>query len=383
MLRSWLYLFIIITVTGVLTLALIWTGPESQATLQPPPPQHVITTQVEEIDFQPITRLVGQLQPSRRTRLHFEISGQVSKRLVEPGHAVDAGDELLQLESSDFRDAVTEAEASLRLEQEALERDRQLLELTERQVNLQEQEVERISRLGRESLASKSNYDAALQSLLTLEAEAARLRYNVNSATARLDRQRATYNRARRNLERARLIAPFPATVDSVAVETGDYVTPGQMAARLVQIEELDLALDVPANVVPSLSLGQVIKVHIDNLVREGRIVALAADPDPLTHTYPLRIRLPGADLYPGQLAEAELPGREYSDAPVVPAAAILYSEGETYVFAVRDNELQRIPVSVLQRYRELRVVDNVEAGMTIVAQDVAALADGQQVTVQ
>lgn len=383
MFRSLLYLLIIIGVTGLLTIALVWTGPESRATLQPPPPPRVITTEVREIDFQPVTRLMGEFRPRRSSRLHFEVSGQVSDRLVEPGQQVTAGDVLLKLDSGDYKDAAMEARAALQLEREALERDRRLLELTREQVSLQQQEVDRISKLGRQSLASQSNYDAALQSLLTLQAEAARLRHSIDSAAARLDRQRAAYNQAQRKLERARLTAPFTATVDAVEVEVGDYVTPGQMAVRLVQLEELDLALDAPASAVTSLSLGQTIRVNADNETRAGRIVALAADPDPLTHTYALRIRVSGEDLYPGQLAQAELPGRQYDNARVVPATAILRSEGETYVFAIEDEVLRRVPVNIRQRYKEWRVVDGVATGRTIVAQDVAALADGQQVTVQ
>ena len=384
MLKSWFYLLVIVGLTALLTTLLIWTGPESRATLQPAPPQHVVTTDVREIDFQPVTRLTGQLQPMRRSNLQFEISGQVSERHVEPGYRVDSGEILLQVESGDFRDAATEAEAALQLERDALARDRQLLELMEQQVQLQQQEVERIQTLGRESLASKSNFDSAMQSLLQLKSEAARLRYSIDSARARLSRLQAAYNRARRNLERTRLVAPYAATVDAVSVEVGDYVTPGQMAIRLVQLEKLDLALAVPAALVGALSLEQNITLTVNGREHEGRIVAMAADPDPRTHTYAVRIRLPAKEgLFAGQLAEALLPGRHYVDARVVPATAILHSEGETFVFTIKEGKLDRVPVRVVQRHHEWQVVEGVSTGTTIVARDVAALADGQQVTIQ
>lgn len=387
MLRFLFYLFIIAALTAAVTGVLIWTGPESQATLQPLPPQRVVTAEVRSIDFQPVRHLTGQLQPTRSARLHFEVSGQLIERHIEPGQQIATDEILLQLDAADYADAVSEAEAELTQERETLDRDRRLLELIDEQVALQEKEVERMDRLGQRSLASKSNYDTAVQSLLQLQAEAARLRYSVSSATARRQQREAAYNRAKRNLERTRLRAPFAATVDSVAVDVGDYVTPGQMATELVQLDELDLVLDVPGPVAATLSRGQSVEVTVpqngDRKTRSGRIVALAAAPDTVTHTYKLRIRLSGSGLYPGQLVEARLPGLAYNDARIVPAAAILRDEGETYVFRVDDGKLDRLPVTIIQRHQDWQVIEGVAAGTMIVARDVAALADGQPVSVQ
>ncbi len=123
MYRTWLYLAIIVAVSILLTAVTFWTGPESRAKLQPPPPQHVVTARVQAIDFQPVTRLLGSLQPVRRSRLQFEVAGQVSVRHVEPGHEVAVGDVLLELEQGDYEDAVTEAQSVLQQERAALDRE--------------------------------------------------------------------------------------------------------------------------------------------------------------------------------------------------------------------------------------------------------------------
>ncbi len=171
-------LLVIVVLTVLLAIMLVRTGPESRATLQPLPPQRVVTTEVRSVDFQPITRITGQLQPVRQTHRHFEVSGQLIERRVEPGQKVAAGELLLQLDSGDYADAVAAAEAALAQEREARARDRRLLDLIEEQVRLQEAEVSRMEQLGQRSLASKSNYDTAMQSLLQLQAEAERLRHS-------------------------------------------------------------------------------------------------------------------------------------------------------------------------------------------------------------
>lgn len=381
-LRRWLYFIVIAGVTALAMLMLVWTGPETQATLQPPPLQRVLVDTVREIDFQPVTRLTGQVQPARKTRLHFEVSGQVTDRLVEPGQPVEAGAPLLTIAAGDYEDTVEEYQALLELERGAIARDRRLLEITGQERELQAREVERLERLGRDALAAKSQLDAAMQQLLRLDAESARLQHNVNTAAARLRQYEAAYQRARRDLQRTRLVAPYAATVDAVNIEVGDYVTPGQAAITLVQVDQLDLFLAVTGQLASQLRLGQEIRIETRQGARTGRIIALQADPDPQTHTHGLRIRLDANDLLPGQLAEAELPGAFMRAALIVPATAVLYEDGGTYLFLIVDEHLVRTPVAVQQRYREWLVIDGIAAGTPIVARDVAALADGQPVSI-
>lgn len=382
MLRHGLYFILIAGATALAVFILIWTGPETQATLQPPPLQRVVVDTVREIDFQPVTRLTGRVQPARKSRLHFEVSGQVVERLVEPGQQVEAGVPLLRIASGDYEDAVEESRAMLELEREAIVRDRRLLELVKEERELQAGEVNRLERLGRDALAARAQLDAAMQVLLRLDAESARLQHSVNTATARLRQYEVAYQRAFRDLERTQLVAPFTATVDAVNVELGDYVTPGQSAATLVQVDQLDLFLAVTGRVASQLGLGQEIRVDMRESTKTGRIIALQTDPDPDTHTHAVRIRLDANGLLPGQLAEAELPGPHIKGALIVPAPAVLYEEGRTYVFRIIDGHLARTPVTVEQRYREWLVIEGVPVGTVIVVRDVAALADGQPVSV-
>jgi RND family efflux transporter MFP subunit len=379
--RTPLYLIMIIGLCASAVLALVWTGPQSQATLQPPPPQRVITTEVRVMALKPATLITGQLQPRRKAQLNFEVPGRLVDRRVEPGQQVESGEVLLSLEDSDYRDAVVELAAQLDEERHAAVRDRRLLELIRQEVELQAQEVRRLERLGRESLASRSNYDSAVQQLLRLQAEAARLEHSVATAESRLKVREAALHRAARDLQRTRLTAPFSATIDSVAAEVGDYLTPGKPVVTLAQLDELDLALEVTGEVARPLRLGQEVRIHLDGEARAGTIVALATDPDPATHTHALRIRVTADGLYPGQLARAELPGEPLPAATVVPVAAILREEGQAYLFTLAGDRLKRIPVGVVMRQSEWEVIDGVAPGTVIVARDVAALADGQRVT--
>lgn len=376
-------LLLLILLVGAAVAALVATRPRPQAGLESLPPTRVAVTEVVRADLRPEVTVTGRLQPVRTSALHFEVSGRVAERRVEPGQGVAEGETLLRLRAAEWRDARDRAAARLEEERAAIERDRRLLELAENNRHLQEQEVARQKRLGDDSMASQSQLDAAQQQLLQLQSEEARLRYAVETAASRLTLRRTELQEAQRNLDRTTLEAPFAGTVNIVDVEPGDYVTPSDRALQLVDTTRLDLYAEVTAETAATLERGQAVAVSADGDELAGEVVALQHDPDPETHTYALRVRIPGRAVLPGTLATARLPLRPRDGVRVVPVAAVLREEGRAYVFVVRDGTVERVEVTPGLRYREELVLrDGPEAGATVVARDVAALADGQAVEV-
>lgn len=375
-------IFFISTISVLIIAALFWTRPNTHAELQSLPPPTVNVDTVDQIDIQPITEVTGKLQPARKARLHFQVSGQIDRRFVEAGQYIEENGLMLSIESGDFRDAVEESTAILKTERGAIERDSRLLELMRQERELQEQEVARIKQLGRDSLASKSNYDQALQALYRQQAEEARLKHSVDSARSRLMIEQARLNKAERNLQRAQLTSPFGGTVNDIYVEVGDYVSPGQAALEIVQVDKLDLNLEITGTSAAQLQLGQKIKVFTNSDEREGQIIALAVAPDAETNTHALKIRLPSDGLFAGQLAIAQLPGNFYKDANIIPISAILYEDGQSYIFEVIDDHAIKKSVKLIERYNDIQIVAGVESGSTIISKDVSSLADGQVVVV-
>lgn len=371
-----------IAVTAVIITLLLWTRPESFAELQELPPPTVKIEQVNQVDIQPVNRVTGKLQPARTATLQFQVSGQVNARSVEPGQYVDKGSELLTIEDGDYVDAVQESLALLKNEQDAIDRDSRLLELIIQERKLQEQEVQRLEQLDKDSLTSKSLYEQSLQELYRLQGEEARLKHGLESSRSRLMIEQARLNKAERNMQRTRLVAPFSGVVNSINVDVGDYVSPNQAALDMVQVDSLDLNVEITGAMASRLTLGQKINIDTRTDKREGEIISLSVDPDPLTNTHSLKIRIPSAGLYPGELAEAYLPGTYYQDAYVVPLGAILYEDGKTFVFTLKDTTLSREPVRLIERYNDQHIIEGVSAGTRIVSRDVSSLADGQTVNI-
>ena len=370
-------------IAGILlvVLLLLLTKPEPEAKLQDIAPLKVLITEVKRSSFAPAERATGRLQPALRADLRFEVSGNIRARLVEPGVRVEEGQVLLALEDGDFRDMLVEAEAEYQLEEQGVKRDKRLHKLARNSRRLQGEEVKRLEKLRQQSLLSHSHVDTSRQKLLELEAEESRLEYLVNTSQSRLQLKQSAVERARRNLERAQLKAPFAGIVNSTDVHIGNYVSPNQPVLVLVDADQLDLYLEVRGDVAANLELGKTIDVEVEGFQRQGEIIALQSDPDPSTNTHALRIRLQGNQARAGMLATALLPLLKQDDVLTIPVTALMTFNSQPHVFVYRLGFVYRNPVTLGARIGDQYVVLNgLHEGERIAARDVAALADGQQV---
>jgi RND family efflux transporter MFP subunit len=332
-------------------------------------------------DLVPVETVSGRLEPARKTSLHFELAGQLHARPVEPGQSVQAGEALLMLDSGDYEDALAEAEAQLAQETLNIERDRELLKLSRSNYALQKNDLDRLLKLGEDSLVSKSRLDETRIKLIQLESEVAQLRSSVASAESRLALKEAARNRAARNLERTQLPAPFAGTVNAVNVQVGDYVTPGHAVVDLVDAASLDLYAEVRGDIAQSLAQGQVVTVEVNGAQVPGEVIALQIDPNPETFTHALRVRITGDQARPGQVARVRLPLREMLGVTAVPSTAVLFDEGRASVFRLEGNTLQQVDVKPGERVDGLQIIlQGLAASDRVVTRDVSALSHGQQV---
>ncbi len=361
---------------------LIETKPEPKAQLIESKPVIVAVATVQRRDIRPTRVVSGRLQAATKLELRFEVNGRVKSRLVEPGQQVEAGALLLALEDGDYHDMVVEAQAQLDQEQGAIARDRRLLAIAERSAQLQAEEVKRLERLSRSSLAAQSLLDNAHRQFLQLSAEQESLSFSVNSAASRLALRQSALRRAKRNLERTRLVAPFDCIVNSVEADVGDFVGSAQVVMEVLAQGRLDLAIEVDGDTARVLALEQTVPVTINNQTKEGRIVALQSDPDSETFTHAVRIRLTDAHMLPGTLASTELALAAEEDVLVVPVTAILHEAGAAYIFRLVGDRLQRVPVVTGTRHGDVQVISGeIDHGDVIVSRDVAALSDGQRIS--
>lgn len=374
------YSLLVIIVTVLISATLYFTRPDKKPQQRPAAIVSVAAMTLTRQDIQPAVEVTGRLQPAHKAALKFEVTGRVANRHTEPGRLVNTGDILLELERADYDAALTQARARLEMEQAGIQRDRRLLKIARDDYAIQQKEVTRLQDLGNQSLVSTSRLDQSRQRLLQLDAEAARLEYQVNTASSRLAVNQAATALAQRQLDRTQLRAPFAGTINEVSVQAGDFVMQNQKVIEIIDIDNMDLYVEVAGEVATTLPLGKNVDVMVDGKGHQGEVIAVQKDPNPNTFTHALRIRLAGAGMVSGSLARVELPLTRLTQVYVVPASAILRDEGKNYVFALRQQQLQRIPVQLRLRHGDGWVIDGeLQDQELLVARDVAALTDGQQ----
>ena len=366
-----------------LAILLLLTAPDKNPELQQAVVPVVQVSTVGLHDLVPTEAVSGRLQPARKAALHFELPGQIHARPVEPGQVVVQGESLLLLSSGDYEDALAEAEAQLAQETRNIQRDRELFKLATRNYALQKNDLERLAKLGEDSLVSKSRLDETRIKLIQLESEVAQLKSSVASAESRLALKEAARNRAVRNLARTQLPAPFAGTVNAVNVQIGDYVTPARVVVDLVDVASLDLYAEIRGSVAQSLAPGQVVAVNVSGLQLPGEIIALQIDPNPETFTHALRVRIAGDQARPGQIARVQLPLHVMQRVTAVPSTALLFDEGRAYIFRLDGDTLEQVEVTPGERVDGLQIVlQGLAASDRVVTRDVSALSHGQQVQV-
>ena len=372
---------IAIATAVVLVVALVWTKKGPEAKLQELPPLKVVLLEVQRQDLSPTESLTGRLQPVRTAQLKFEVQGRVKERLVEPGVFVEQGDELLKLDAQDLQDQFIQSQSQYDIEQAGIRRDQRMLKLAKQTLELQKAEVQRYEQLNSDSLISASQLDAARQQMLTLDSQVSDLQYKVTTSKARVALKESERDLTQRNLERATLAAPFSGYVNEINVEVGDYATATQIVVIVVDTSSLDLQLDVRGEVVAALKLNQEIDVVVGSNTIPGKLIALQPDPNISTNTHAIRIRLPGDQVQSGMLASADLPLSQQVDVLTVPVSAVSTNAGESFVYSYQDGVLDKLPVVVSNRVGSKYIIaSGVEAGVQIVARDVAGLKDGQRV---
>jgi RND family efflux transporter MFP subunit len=215
---------VIISIAGFLIFFLFLsmkTPPEEKAVVDNTP---IVT--VEAISLAPMTLLVdsyGVVKPKYETELVAQISGEVvelSEKFVRGGF-VQQGQLLARIDPSDYQAALIEAQATMASAQASLEQERA-------QGQVAEQEWQRIT-------------DAAPTPLSLRKPQLAQEIARVKSAQAFI-------LRAKRNLERTEIRAPYDAMIDSRNVGLGSFVGTGSMIGKLLGIAIAEVRLPVADN---------------------------------------------------------------------------------------------------------------------------------------
>ena len=206
----------------------------------------------------------GRVVPSREVTLSAEVNGRIIARpeTLRAGRHVTQGALLVQLDPADHELMLQEINSQLDgvdLESQQLEvearglRERALL--AEEDVKLAGQELHRMTVLLESQGATPAGRDRAERDLLDAQitlAELGNRQELLPARRARLAARRqgltARQERARRDLDRTRIVAPFNGLLAFANVEVGDFVRTGDVLLKLERADEVEVECQLRAD---------------------------------------------------------------------------------------------------------------------------------------
>jgi RND family efflux transporter MFP subunit len=172
------------------------------------------------------------------------------------------------------------------------------------------------------------------------------------------------------NLEDAVIRAPFSGTIAKRLVQPGEKVSPDSDIVTLVDLKQMVLEAAVPATEIPSVRVGQKVRFRVSGFGDrqfEGevqRINPLTADG---SRAIPVYIAVPNPDtaLKGGMFAQGELALDSREPVLAVAQRAIHEEAGASCVYTLRDDKIARTPVTLGPRNKGEQFVE-VRSGLSV-----------------
>lgn len=309
-----------------------------------PPPVTLVDIQLVPINER--VAAVGSGRARRQVTIATRHAGVVEKVLFEGGTMVEANQALVQLHAETEKIAVETAEAQRSQAADAVERLKQLSE-------------------GVVTRVARAEADTALK---------------VADAALR---------RAREELERMTIRAPFAGTVGLTTLQIGDYIGVGTPIATLDDRTSLLVEFTVPESVAPLIKKGLPLRASLvtrSGEVYDGEIESVGTRIDPDTRTLAVRGEVPNPTLtlIPGSTfsISVRLPGQE---APLVPGLAVQWDRRGAFVWRLTPaNAVERVDIAIVSRNGDRVMVDAaLKAGDKVVHEGGDQLRPGQTVKPQ
>jgi len=331
----------------------------------------------------------GYVEPRRKATVSSKITGKVTEVLVDEGMVVEEGQILAQLDDSDAR---------RRYEAIGAERDVARAAIEELEVNLADAErtLRRTNELRDQGIASIQDLDSATAAVDALRAK-------LRVARSSLDAARAQLAVSAQDLENYTVRAPFAGIAVSKDAQPGEMVSPVSAGggftrtgiSTIVDMESLEIEVDVNESHIAKVTPGQPADAVLDaypewHIPATVRTVIPTADRQKAT----VKVRLTFDELDPRILPDMgvkvafhETVAEEATENPaqsLVPQPAVRTENGQTVVFVVEDEIVDRRAVSVGRSTgTDIEIIAGVTPGDRVVVSESDGLSDGQKVKVK
>ena len=336
-----------------------------------------------------ILQATGYVTARRQATVSAQITGALTEVLIEEGERVDAGQVLARLDNTAQKAALAQSEAQVQAAKAILVEDQAQLDQARR-------DLKRNQDLIGEHLVSQQALETAATQVSTLEAQVA-------SQVRQVELADAGKRGAQVQLDYTTIRAPFAGVITAKAAQAGEIVSPISAGGgftrtgvgTIVDMDSLEIEVDVNESYINRVSAKQPAQAVLDaypDWTIPAHVIAIVPTADRSKATVKVRIGidqkdpriLPDMGVRVSFLEEAAKSGTESGPhGLVVPGGAIVERDGHSIVFTLETDHVRATPVTPGQTYGDLRLVEGLANGTSVVRAPPADMKDGARVVVK
>lgn len=321
----------------------------------------------------------GTTEAYAQANIYARASGYISKRNVDIGSRVKAGDLLVEITAPELEHQIAQAEGNLAQMEASLQQakaNRDLAQVT----------WDRDSKLVQQGWVTQQQGDT---DRLNLEAREAA----VSVADANITAQKAQLRVLSQQKAYQSVVAPFDGVITQRNIDIGALVqadaTSGTFMFTLMQSDVMRIQLYVPQDEAFGIAPGVAAVVRVPEMPgREfpGTVTRIADALQPGTRTLLTEIDVPNPDrvLSPGIYCNVELKIPRKSPSLIVPSEAIVFNREGLNVFVVENGVARVHHVNVVRDFgTTVEVNAGVKEGDQVILNPSVDLNDGHKVQVR
>ena len=257
-------------VIGVLIVVVLGAITYANLNFKRTPGLEINVEKVTSRDLEAVVSASGKIRPKKTVNIQAETVGKVVGLAVNEGDIVQAGQFLLQIDPRNLQTQVNRTGASLAAAQSQLAETRVSVENARTNLKLAQDNLERQRELIKSGLTPRETVDRAESEVKMRTADVAAREQSVKTQETRIRQEQANVETAEYDLNKVRIVSPIGGIVTRRNIEEGETVMIGTMnnagtvLLTIADLSVIETEVEVDETDIPFIKLGQAASVTID-----------------------------------------------------------------------------------------------------------------------
>ncbi len=338
----------------------------------------------------------GEAVTDRKIIIKAEVEGVVNKINVKESQHVKKGDLLIELDDKKYMLEVDSAEASrlsklseLLLEKRFSGAENASVDYDRKKISKIIEQFENTKKLYQKGLISREKFEDTQKEYEMVLIESGEKKDEIMAAAKGLTQAEVNVKKAKMNLQKTKILAPFQGIICDIQVSPGEYVTSGRELFTLVDISRINVHARVLESEIGKMEVGREVDLRFSaypGKVFKGKVKAISPIVNAEDKTCKVIIDVANLEeeIKPGMHAEVEIAAEIYENKLLIPQEAVLVRSGRKLVFVYDDGLAKwRYIETGLENEDYAEVLDNVKEGELVLVDGHFTLSHDARVKIE